>query len=250
MATRSGARERSPARLSGRTSGKSSKPSLAKANSDKACKVAQGDGSGLLLTIKKAFQAGLSAHSIALSIAVGMYGGLFPIWGTQSIVIIALGTPLRGVNMVISIAINQLMSGIALALIPFFIRIGERALFVNVPFDASSLVSKLQEDPWGTMLSAQEALLHAALGWCLLLPCVAVLYSVIRTLLAMSSLLPQHDKAHAHRVGEILSIDVVDSKVGTVSRAIHKPNASKLSPRMHLSRFIRRIPSFATSQAC
>ena len=213
MATKSRARSRSPARLSGRTLGKSSKSSLAKANSDKACKVAQGEGSGLLLSIKKAMQAGLSAHSIALSIAVGMYGGLFPIWGTQSLVIIALGTALRDVSMVISIAVNQLMSGIALALIPFFIRIGERALFVNVPFDASSLVSKLQEDPWGAMLSAQEALLHAALGWCLLLPCVVVLYSVIRTLLALSTLLLQRDKAHAQQVDEILRIEVVDSKV-------------------------------------
>lgn len=140
-----------------------------------------------LESVKQAINAGLSSHSIALSIAVGMYGGVFPIWGTQSIVIIAIGAPL-GASMVISVAINQLMSGFAIALIPFFIRIGERALFVGVAFDASSLASKLQEDPWGTIFQAQEALLHGVVGWCLLLPCVVVLYCVVRAVCAISSL--------------------------------------------------------------
>jgi len=43
------------------------------------------------------------------------------------------------------------MSGLALILIPYFIWVGERALQIHDPFDASSLVTMLQADPWGTM---------------------------------------------------------------------------------------------------
>lgn len=46
---------------------------------------------------------GMTAHGVAMSIAVGMYGGVFPIWGTQSLACMALGVPL-GANMVIYVA--------------------------------------------------------------------------------------------------------------------------------------------------
>jgi hypothetical protein len=177
-----------------------------------------------LESIKNAINAGLSSHSIALSIAVGIYGGIFPIWGTQSILIIAIGAPL-GAHMVISVPVNQMMSGFALALIPFFIRIGERALFAKVAFDASSLASNLQGDPWGTIVSAQEALLHGVVGWCLLLPSVVVLYCVIRAALALSSIRASQGniaKVLDSRAEDILRIDVSESKVGILSIAVQQ----------------------------
>ena len=38
-----------------------------------------------------------------MSIAVGVYGGVFPIWGTQSLVCMALGVPL-GAHVVVYVA--------------------------------------------------------------------------------------------------------------------------------------------------
>ena len=47
--------------------------------------------------------AGLTAHTLAMSIAVGVYGGVFPVWGAQSLVCTALGVPL-GAHVVVYVA--------------------------------------------------------------------------------------------------------------------------------------------------
>ena len=46
---------------------------------------------------------GMTAHVLAISIAVGMYGGVFPIWGTQSLVCMALGVPL-GASLIVYVS--------------------------------------------------------------------------------------------------------------------------------------------------
>ena len=83
--------------------------------------------------------------------------------------------------MVVYVTVTQLMSGVALFLIPTFIWVGEQILHVEEPFDASSLVSMLQADPWNTMKSAQVALCRGVIGWCLLAPpSMALVYSSVR----------------------------------------------------------------------
>lgn len=140
---------------------------------------------GILGPIKEAIKCGMSVHVLALSIAVGVYGGVFPIWGTQSLACITLGVPL-GASLVVYVAVNQLMSGIALVLIPTFIWVGEQALNVEEPFEASSLVNMLQADPLGTMKSAQVALFRGVVGWCLLAPpSIALVYSLVRLISAL-----------------------------------------------------------------
>jgi len=45
----------------------------------------------------------MTPHVLALSIAIGVYGGVFPIWGTQSLACMALGIPL-GASIVVYVA--------------------------------------------------------------------------------------------------------------------------------------------------
>jgi uncharacterized protein (DUF2062 family) len=104
----------------------------------------------MLRPVREAIVSGMTPQSAALSIAIGVTGGVWPVWGTQFVACVALGALLGG-KFVLYMAVSQLMSGIAVALIPMFIRLGEAVLIVEERFDAAALVSGLKEDPIGTL---------------------------------------------------------------------------------------------------
>jgi len=144
-----------------------------------------GKGWGWLQPLRDAVGSGMSPHTLAMSIAIGMVGGVWPVWGTQFVACMSLGFILGG-NVVLYMAINQFMSGVALALIPCFIWVGEAVLQVDEPFDATSLVSMLQADLLGTLQTAQFALLRGVVGWAVCTPfLIGVVYSLTRPIMAM-----------------------------------------------------------------
>ena len=109
-------------------------------------------------------------------------------FGTQFAPCFVLGWFLRG-NVVLYMATETFMSPVALMLIPTFVWVGELILQVEEPFDASTLVSGLQEDLFGTLKSAQFALLRGVAGWTALCPVLlAIVYFV--SLPIMSRIIP------------------------------------------------------------
>ena len=127
-----------------------------------------------LQPVREAILSGMTPHVAALSLAIGVTGGIWPIFGTSFLACTLSGVALGG-NFVVYMAVNQLMSPVAIALLPALIRIGEMAsgTCAEERFDATTLVSELQSDLLGTLRTAKDALRHGALGWAIIAPFLA-----------------------------------------------------------------------------
>jgi len=121
---------------------------------------------------------GHTPERVALSLAAGIALGLFPIFGTTTLLCLLAGVALRLNHPAIQVA-NQLMYPIQVPLILVFVRLGEylagRAAIVTAPVAAASAAS----DPWAVLARFGTAGLHGILGWAVVAPLVGGLAYVI-----------------------------------------------------------------------
>lgn len=121
---------------------------------------------------------GHSPEKVALSLAIGVALGLFPIFGTTTLLCLLAGVALRLNHPAIQVA-NQLMYPIQVPLILVFVRLGEylsgRAVIVTAPVAAASATV----DPWAVLARFGTAGLHGILGWAVVAPVVGVLAYLI-----------------------------------------------------------------------
>ena len=129
---------------------------------------------------------GHTPEKIALSVALGVTLGLFPIFGTTTLLCVAAAVALRLNHPAIQIT-NQLMYPIQIPLIVVFIRLGESMLGVApIPFSATLMMAELRAHPTVLMERFGAAGLRGVLGWALVAPVVvgltyAVLVPILRT---------------------------------------------------------------------
>ena len=90
---------------------------------------------------------GHTPEKVALSVALGITLGLFPIFGTTTLLCVAAAMALRLNHPAIQIT-NQLMYPIQIPLIVVFIRLGESMLgAAPIPFSAALMVAELRANP-------------------------------------------------------------------------------------------------------
>ena len=134
---------------------------------------------------------GHTPERVALSVALGITLGLFPIFGTTTLLCVAAAVALRLNHPAIQIT-NQLMYPIQIPLIVVFIRLGESMLGVApMPFSATLVVAELRAHPAVLVERFGTAGLHGILGWAMVAPVVVGLtYAALVPILRVASRRP------------------------------------------------------------
>ena len=134
---------------------------------------------------------GHTPEKIALSVALGITLGLFPIFGTTTLLCVAAALALRLNHPAIQIT-NQLMYPLQIPLIVVFIRLGESMLGVApIPFSATLLVAELRAHPAVLVERFGTAGLHGIVGWAMVAPVVVALtYAALLPILRVASRRP------------------------------------------------------------
>ena len=129
-------------------------------------------------------QAGTTPEKLALSLALGLVLGVFPVVGATTILcaIVALAT---GLNVVAMQIVNYLAYPVHLALLLPFIRLGERIAGAEpVPLSMSALRASMRADFWGTVSGLWRTEVHAIAAWSIAAPLlVGAAYAVFLPLL-------------------------------------------------------------------
>ena len=128
-----------------------------------------------LAALVAAMGQGHTPEKIALSVALGITLGLFPIFGTTTLLCIGAAVALRLSHPAIQIT-NQLMYLVQIPLIVVFIRMGESILGVAPsPFSVATMLAELRAHPVSLFERFGAAGLHGILGWAMVAPVVVVL---------------------------------------------------------------------------
>jgi uncharacterized protein (DUF2062 family) len=120
-------------------------------------------------------QQGVTADKIALTLAIGLILGLFPIFGTTSALCVLAALWLK-LNQPIIQLVNWFAAPLQLPGIYLFARIGERLTrSPPVPFSISGLVQQFRASPWQFLQHFGSTGLRAVLAWLLIAPLIAAL---------------------------------------------------------------------------
>jgi uncharacterized protein (DUF2062 family) len=127
---------------------------------------------------------GLTPERLALSLAVGLVLGLFPIVGATTLLCVAVGFAFRLNHVALQLA-NHLAYPLQVPLIFAFVRLGERLLGApRVTLDPLALARHFQRDATGFLREFGLTGLHGILGWGLVAPAlVAAAFFALRPLL-------------------------------------------------------------------
>jgi uncharacterized protein (DUF2062 family) len=127
---------------------------------------------------------GATPQRLALSVAVGVGVGLFPIFGTTTVMCVGVCLLLR-LNQPASQLANHAMYPVQIPLILVFVRLGERLTGAPpVPFNPARLLVELRAEPALFMKRFGITALHGILGWAVVAPLVvAAIYLVLYPIL-------------------------------------------------------------------
>ncbi len=129
-------------------------------------------------------EQGLTPERLALSLALGVMCGLFPVLGATTLLCVAFGFGLRLSHAALQLA-NYLVYPAQVALILVFVRLGERT--VDAPpihFSLPAIFALARENPGLFLERFGVTALHAMLGWSLVAPLIAAgLYFALLRLL-------------------------------------------------------------------
>ena len=118
---------------------------------------------------------GVTADKIALTLAIGLILGLFPIFGTTSALCVLAALWLK-LNQPIIQLVNWFAAPLQLPGIYLFARIGERLTrSPPVPFSITGLVQQFRASPWQFLQHFGSTGLRAVLAWLLIAPLIALL---------------------------------------------------------------------------
>lgn len=132
----------------------------------------KGDLRARMARIAAQLGQGHTPEKIALSVALGITLGLFPIFGATTLLCVVAAVALRLNHPAIQVT-NQLMYLVQIPLIVVFIRIGESMLGVApIPFSATLMLAELRTHPALLFERFGTAGLHGILGWAVVAPAV------------------------------------------------------------------------------
>jgi uncharacterized protein (DUF2062 family) len=120
---------------------------------------------------------GITPEKIALTVALGLTLGIFPIMGTTTVLCAVVGIWLK-LNQPIIQAVNYVIYPLQIFLILVFVRMGEwMTRAERVPFSIPELLRKFQASPAKFMQEFGMTGLHAIIAWAVVAPVlIAVIY--------------------------------------------------------------------------
>jgi len=132
---------------------------------------------GPVLTL---LEQGLTPEKLALSLALGVMCGLFPVLGATTLLCVAFGVGLRLSHAALQLA-NYLVYPVQVALILLFVRLGERTVQAPpIHFSLPTIFALARENPGLFLERFGLTALHAMLGWGIAAPFIGVgLYFVL-----------------------------------------------------------------------
>jgi uncharacterized protein (DUF2062 family) len=127
---------------------------------------------------------GASADALALSLAVGVTVGVFPVLGSTTVLCTLAALAMR-LNLVAVQAAHFAMTPVQIVLIIPFVRLGERSVgTAHQPLSIDAGLELIAQGAIAAIVTLRDAILHAMLGWLLVGPvAIALLYVVLRPLL-------------------------------------------------------------------
>ncbi|KAE8882259.1 hypothetical protein PF005_g14856 [Phytophthora fragariae] len=136
--------------------------------------------------VVKLLKSGASPSSIALAMAFGVSGGIFPIPGVTTVPVMAAIFLFR-LNPVAAMLTNYLVTPLNIASVPVFIYYGN-AVFgggdAEGEFAIGSFMEDIKKDTINTLLLFRFTLLHAIYMWLLVMPVLTlVIYGVLTPVL-------------------------------------------------------------------
>jgi len=122
---------------------------------------------------------GVSPKKLALSVALGVALGLFPLIGTTTVLCVLAGYCL-GLNQVSLQLVNQLMWPFQVPLVLFFVRAGEKIFGAEaVPLAPAALTQEFMAGPMLFLKSYGMAGVHGVTAWALAAPLLAATVYVV-----------------------------------------------------------------------
>lgn len=131
--------------------------------------------------ISEAFRRGWTLNQVCWSLTLGLVIGLFPIYGTTTILCVIAASSWK-LNHVLIQTGNYLISPLKLLLIFPFLRLGEWIFQVEVPLslNLAQLFERFGKDPLGMLAEFAGSFLHAIVGWAVVVvPLTLVVRSVL-----------------------------------------------------------------------
>lgn len=127
--------------------------------------------------ILKLLKQGITPEKIALSIALGVIIGVFPIVGTTTI-LCGIAAILLGLNLPAIQLVNYLVYPLQIVLLIPFYQAGEFLFRAEaLPLSASKIMEMMKDDTWNSIKLLWDTTLHATVVWCILAPIgFAILY--------------------------------------------------------------------------
>jgi uncharacterized protein (DUF2062 family) len=127
---------------------------------------------------------GITPEKLALTIAVGTGMALFPLWGTTTLLCLAVGVVLR-LNQPVIQAVNYLCMPIHLPFIYASVRAGEWLFGAPPrPFHLRAMMKLFWEEPGRFFREFGTTGFHAVVIWAIVVPFwIAIVYGICRPLL-------------------------------------------------------------------
>jgi uncharacterized protein (DUF2062 family) len=117
---------------------------------------------------------GITPDKMALCLALGVGIGVFPILGTTTAILTIVALTLR-LNLVAIQVANYVTYPLQILLIIPFLRIGEWLVGAPpLPLSVTQIVERFDGGFWNGITTLATSLLHAALGWLVVVPAVTV----------------------------------------------------------------------------
>uniref|UniRef100_K3WTQ5 DUF2062 domain-containing protein n=1 Tax=Globisporangium ultimum (strain ATCC 200006 / CBS 805.95 / DAOM BR144) TaxID=431595 RepID=K3WTQ5_GLOUD len=136
--------------------------------------------------VVKLLKSGASPESIALAMAFGVSGGIFPIPGVTTVPVM-LAIFLFRLNPVAAMLTNYLVTPLNLASLPVFIYYGNSFFGGEegaVDFSVAKFMEDVKADTINTLLLFRFTLLHAIYAWAAVLPVLTfAIYVVLAPIL-------------------------------------------------------------------
>jgi uncharacterized protein (DUF2062 family) len=134
--------------------------------------------------IVELLRQGVTPEKMALSLALGVTLGVFPVLGTTT-ALCALVAFLWRLNLPAIQIVNYFVYPLQIALLVPFFRAGEKLFGApHLPLSVSQILAAVHASFWGATRFLWTTIWHAAVAWCLIAPVLVVLaYTILVVLL-------------------------------------------------------------------